>query len=95
MPNSHVPWKIQQLLLCSDNFSAKTVSLAGVDFAPRSTSSNSARILSSMLKNWKTVVDVLNNRRVRICKYSRNDPAHSSKLSLGEQRKFDGVEVVK
>jgi hypothetical protein len=79
--NSHISWKIRHMLLRSDNLSAKAISFSSVDFASLSACGDSTRILTSVLKDWEPVVDVLDSRSIRIRKDAGDDPTHSVSIS--------------
>jgi hypothetical protein len=81
MTNSHTSRQICQVLLCSDDLSAKAVSFPSIDFASMSTCGNSASILTSVLKDWEPVIDNLNSRFIRIREDGSDNPAHSVSIS--------------
>lgn len=86
MPNSHASRKVHDVLLNTDNFSAEAISLAGVNLSSRSTSSNSASILSSVLENGETIVDVLDSGSVRIGQDDRDDSTHVVRILCAKTR---------
>lgn len=76
MTNTHVTGQVHQLLLVPEDFRAKTISLTSVKLSARSAGSDTASILSTMLKNRKGVMDIFHGRAVGIGEYGGDDSAH-------------------
>jgi hypothetical protein len=64
------------VLLGTDDFGAKSVALAGVDFSSISTSCNTTGVLSSVLKDRQSVVDIVNSRSIGIRENDSNNSTH-------------------
>lgn len=87
MTNSHVSGQIHQLLRIPENFRAKTVSFAGVEFSAGSAGRDTAGVLTAMLENGKGIVNVFHGRTVGIGEYGGDDSAHVERKSGGEGEK--------
>lgn len=64
------------MLLGTDDLGAKSVALAGVDFSSVSTGCNTAGVLSSVLKDRQSVVDIVNRRSIGIRENDSNNSTH-------------------
>lgn len=60
MTKTHRSRQIQQLLLCPENLRAETISLPGVDFSTLPTCSYATGVLSTVLEDRQSIVDVFN-----------------------------------
>lgn len=76
MSKPHVPWQIHKLFREPKDLRTKPIAFASINSTPLTAGSNSASILPSVLKNWKTVMDIGDGRSVRISKDDCDDSAH-------------------
>lgn len=77
MTYSHIPRKVCQVLLSSDNLGAETVALPGIYLASLSARCDSTGILSAVLEDWEPVADVLDGRSSGVCEDDGDDSTHS------------------